>query len=98
MDAEPSITDRTRSLPASRDCSAEVSEEPPGSPGPDYANIAKAALVSGGGFATGITGILGAAGMWGLAGQTVLHALVALCFVAALTMLTTANVVRSLHG
>jgi hypothetical protein len=58
------------------------------------AAVAKAALVAGGTFATGISAILGAAGLWGLGDAMVLGALGALCLIAALTMFTAARMVR----
>ncbi len=58
--------------------------------------VARAALVTGGGFATAIATILGAAGAWGLGDRTILYALVALCVIAALTLFTAAFMVRRL--
>jgi hypothetical protein len=56
--------------------------------------VAKAALVTGGSFATAIGSILGAAGLWALGDRTVLYALVALCVIAAMTMFTAAAMAR----
>jgi hypothetical protein len=57
-------------------------------------DVARAALIAGGSFATAISAILGAAGVWGLGDRTILHALIALCVVAALTMFTAAWMIR----
>lgn len=66
-----------------------------GQPMPDpRSGVAKAALVTGGSFATAIGTIVGAAGAWGLGDRTILHALVALCVIAALTMFTAARMLR----
>jgi hypothetical protein len=56
--------------------------------------VAKAALVTGGSFATAVGSVLAAAGVWGLGGSTILHALVALCVIASLTMVTAAFMTR----
>ncbi len=58
------------------------------------AAVAKAALVTGGSFATAIGSVLAAAGVWGLGGSSILHALVALCVIASLTMITAAFLTR----
>lgn len=64
-------------------------------PPPDHrSGVAKAALLTGGSFATAIGTILGAAGAWGIGDRTVLYALVALCVIAALTMFTAASMMR----
>lgn len=57
--------------------------------------VAKAALMTGGSFASVIGAILGASGMWGLGNWTVLSALVALCVIVAITMFTAALLMRS---
>jgi hypothetical protein len=58
--------------------------------------VARAALVSGGGFATSVGGVLAAVSLGGVDNPVALAALAAVCLIAGLTMLTAAVIVRGL--
>jgi hypothetical protein len=65
-----------------------------GEAGPVRHRLAVRVLVAGGGFATTISTILGAVGLYRLGDTAIISSLVALCVIAALTMLTTAQTMR----
>jgi hypothetical protein len=56
--------------------------------------VARAALVTGGGFATSVGGVLAAASFGAVDNPIALAALAAVCLIAGLTMLTAAVIMR----
>ena len=57
--------------------------------------VARAALITGGGFATSVGGVLTTVSFGGVDQPIALAALAAVCLIAGLTMLTAAVIVRS---
>ncbi|MCO8272954.1 hypothetical protein M1L60_20370 [Actinoplanes sp. TRM 88003] len=72
-----------------------ASPEPPHHKDADHRSVvARAALVTGGGFATSVGGVLTAVSFGGVDKPIALAALAAVCLIAGLTMLTAAVIVR----
>jgi hypothetical protein len=77
---------------------AATTPQPPQHQDADHrSTVARAALVSGGGFATSVGGVLAAVSLGGVDNPVALAALAAVCLIAGLTMLTAAVIVRGLR-
>jgi hypothetical protein len=72
-----------------------ASPRPPHRPTADHrSTVARAALVTGGGFATSVGGVLTAASVGSVDNSVALAALASVCLIAGLTMLTAAIIAR----